>query len=153
MSFDDIVSKIVSLNKCKNSYAEKKLKGDADENDEKDMISSLIYLIAELRKTASEIGISEDGKLNSSHPELEKFMSLNENVKNLKSQILLLINSSTKQLKEEMLKQSDKYHSFKTEEDRKKSNSNTELSRRQEVIERLRNKLEDSKIEDEDEKE
>lgn len=149
MSFDTITSKIISLNKCKNNYAEKKLKGDVKEDDEKDMISTLIYVIAELRKIATDIGISDEGKTNTQHSELDTFIALNDNIKNLKTQILFLINSSQQQLKEEMMKKSDKYQSHKTEEVRKNANPNTELSRRQDIIERLRRKL---TIEDDDEK-
>ena len=140
MSFDELKTKIISLNKDKNAYAEKKLKGDVNEKDEREMISTLIYMIAELRKIATDIGISEDGKMNEKHPDLEIFLHLNQDIKSLKSQILYLINSHTDILKKDLLKQ---YKESENKDGSKieKKRLNTEQSRKQEVVDRLKSKL------------
>ena len=81
---NELKSRIVALNISKNDYASKKMKNDVSETDEKNLISTLIYVVAELRRCATDIGISDDGKINVElTQEIEQYNILNENVKDL----------------------------------------------------------------------
>lgn len=108
MSLNNLKNRIIELNNLKNNYATKKLKNDINERDEKDLVSTLIYIIAEIKKYASEIGIDNNGKITKECPELNDFNHINESVKNLKKQILFLINSSVKEIREEINNQAHK---------------------------------------------
>lgn len=147
--FDELKSRIVALNLSKNNYATKKLKNDVDETDEKDLISTLIYVIAELRRCASDIGISDDGKINREVDNIDTFNALNQSVKNLKTQILFLTRASVDELKAEMSKQSDQQYTamkeLATKEKQEKVEGKNETSRRDETRDRLRKHLDELK--------
>lgn len=145
---EELKSRIVELNLIKDNYAKKKIKGETTDADNKDIISSLIYVIAECRKVADNIGISDNGNINNSSEELsikesfEIFKHLNESVKNLKTQIVMLTNSSPESLRCLMKNQSDKNHiEIKNEKIKLK---NDEKTRQQEMREKLREKLDNN---------
>ncbi len=98
MSIEELKSRIISLNEAKNIFAEKKLKNELKEGEEKELISNLIYVISELRQYAHEIGISHEGKVDDENELITEFKYINEGVNNLKSQILMLVNSSIEEL-------------------------------------------------------
>lgn len=91
---EDLSRRIIHLNECKNKYAFQKMKGERIlKEDENEMISNLIYLIAEIRKLASE-KIEEQSLLN-------QMVKINDDIKELKKQILFLLNSSPSEIKHE----------------------------------------------------
>lgn len=144
---EELKSRIIELNLIKDNYAKKKIKGETTNIDNKDIISSLIYVISECRKVASDVGISDDGKINNfespSKDQIEIFKHLNESVKNLKTQIVMLTNSSPESLRLLMKDQSDKNHiEIKNEKIKLK---NDEKTRQQEMREKLREKLDNKK--------
>lgn len=139
MDFSEIKSRIVELNNHKNSFAKKKMDSDVGEKDEKELISSLIYLISELRKCASELGISDDGKKDGVIP--NEFLYLNDGVKNLKTQIIFLTRSSPDMIKEEMNKQNDTQRLDKKHKKEIENKNNDSTTRLDETRERLKQKL------------
>lgn len=140
MSLDELKSRIVSLNIEKNEYATKKVKGELSETDEKNLVSSLIYVISELKQCAKDCGISDDGKFIERTKEIEDLNHLNESVKNLKSQILFLVNSSVKDIKKEMNIQSDTH---KVQQQNEKDTSDAK-NRLDSIRDRLQKKLNDN---------
>lgn len=143
---EELKSRIIELNLIKDNYANKKIKGETTNTDNKDIISSLIYVISECRKVARGVGISDDGKINNSESpskeQIEIFKHLNESVKNLKTQIVMLTNSSPESLRLLMRNQSDKNHiEIKNEKIKLK---NDEKTRQQEMREKLREKLDNN---------
>ena len=143
---DELKSRIIALNSSKNTYATKKMKNDTTDTDEKDLVSSLIYVVAELRRCANDMGISDDGKINTEiNQQVENFNHLNESVKNLKSQILFLVKSSPEEIKAEMSRQNDIQHVKKKEESEKQkaTNNNSEAARKEETKARLLNRLQE----------
>lgn len=102
---EELKNKILTLNKNKNSYVQKKLNNKHSESDEKELISSLIYIVAEVRNIATKIGVSEDGKVNKFFPNMQEFIYINDSVKNLKSQIMFLTKATISDIKQEMTKQ------------------------------------------------
>lgn len=149
---DEVKARIISLNLEKNSYVTNKLKNNLNNSDEKDLIASLIYVVAEIRRLASDLGISDDGKINLQSPHLENFNYLNESVKNLKTQILYLIKASTDEIKSEMAKQKDAIHLAKTSE-HKHLQPNSETGRCLEKRESLQRHLQEIKDNKESSKE
>ena len=124
---NELKSRIVALNISKNDYASKKMKNDVSETDEKNLISTLIYVVAELRRCATDIGISDDGKINVElTQEIEQFNILNENVKDLKKQILFLTKSSPEEIKQEMI---NRIEENKQNEQKTNNNSRQEETR------------------------
>lgn len=124
---NELKSRIVALNISKNDYASKKMKNDVSETDEKNLISTLIYVVAELRRCATDIGISDDGKINVElTQEIEQFNILNENVKDLKKQILFLTKSSPEEIKQEMI---NRIEESKQNEQKTNNNSRQEETR------------------------
>jgi hypothetical protein len=146
---EELKSRIVSLNTAKNNYACKKLKGE--EVNDKELISSLIYVISECRRVGSDIGISDDGKINREDPAIEIFRHLNQNVKDLKDQIISITKSSPSELKEIIRNERDKNSTLNTQNEKEPINQTTtsrgkdEKSRQKEMREHLRNKLEQNK--------
>jgi hypothetical protein len=146
---EELKSRIVSLNTAKNNYACKKLKGE--EVNDKELISSLIYVISECRRVGSDIGISDDGKINREDPAIEIFRHLNQNVKDLKDQIISITKSSPSELKEIIRNERDKNSTLNTQNEKEPTNQTTtsrgkdEKSRQKEMREHLRNKLEQNK--------
>jgi hypothetical protein len=138
---EEVKSRIVGLNLSKNSYVVNKIKNNLNDSDEKDLIASLIYVIAEIRRLALELGISDDGKINLESPYLGDFNHLNESVKNLKTQILFLTKASIEEIKNEMAKQKDAIHLNKIE------HSGSRLSEKRESLQRHLQELKDSKNE------
>lgn len=136
MSIDELKSRIIALNHTKNTYATKRLNDDASESDKKDLISSLIYVIAELRRCGSDMGLSDDGKINRVDVNMDEFNVLNDSVKNLKTQILFLVESSVSDIREEISKQKDTQHIKNKEE-----TSKNESGRCNDVKRRLQEKL------------
>lgn len=156
---DEVKSRIVGLNLAKNNYVTNKLKNNLNDNDEKDLIASLIYVIAEIRRLASDLGISDDGKINLESPHLENFNHLNESVKNLKTQILFLTKASIEEIKGEMAKQKDAIHLNKTAESQQSQpankNANSETNRyleKRESLQRHLQELRESKEENNENK-
>ena len=136
---EELKSRIVALNLAKNNYAAKKLKGDTTDTDNKDLISTLIYVIAECRRVASDIGISDDGKINREVSSIDIFTHLNQNVNDLKKQVVMLTSSSTNELKEMMREQNDARHI--AEDKKKKTGGKDENSRQNDIRDRLRETL------------
>lgn len=141
--FSELKSRIVALNISKNDYANRKLKNDVTDSDTKDMISSLIYIIAELRRCASDIGISDDGKINREVSEIEEFKKINDDVKELKRQVIFLTEKSVEEIKEEKNRQKDEHQKQVKKEAEKKEENNvkTATSRRDEQRARLQQQL------------
>lgn len=135
---EELKSRILSLNLEKNNYASKKIKGEISESDNKNLISSLIYVIADCRRVASDIGISDDGKINREEPSISIFVHLNKSVNELKKQILTLTNATQQELKEIMKEQSDHRH---IENNKKEKKGKDEKSRQNEMRDRLRENL------------
>lgn len=136
---EELKSRIVSLNLAKNNYAAQKMKGESV--NDKDLISSLIYVIAECRRVASDIGISDDGKINREEPSVAIFTHLNQNVNDLKKQIVMLTNSSPDELKSLMREQNDARHIAEDKEKREKVKGKDEKTRQNEMREHLRETL------------
>jgi mannitol-specific phosphotransferase system IIBC component len=108
---EELKTRIVSLNQSKNDYANKKIKGEHNQKDEKELLTGITYLIAECRRVACDLGISDDGKINRpNEADLDIFKVLNESVNNLKKQIVMLLDSSPDQLKTIMRESMDKQH-------------------------------------------
>lgn len=144
---EEVKSRIVGLNLAKNNYVTNKLKNNLNDNDEKDLIASLIYVIAEIRRLASDLGVSDDGKINIQNQYVENFNHLNESVKNLKTQILFLTKASIQEIKGEMAKQKDALYLTKTAEQKQLTdkNTNSETNRYLEKRESLQRHLEELK--------
>jgi len=145
---EELKSRIVSLNTAKNNYASKKLKGE--EVNDKELISSLIYVISECRRVGSDLGISDDGKINREDPSIEIFRHLNQNVKDLKDQIISITKSSPSELKEIIRNERDKNSTFKNPNEKDHptqtmSGGKDEKSRQNDMREHLRHKLEYNK--------
>jgi len=141
---EELKSRIVDLNVAKNNYATKKMKGSTIDADDKELVSSLIYVIAECRRVASDLGVSDDGKINRDEPGIEIFKILNENVKELKDQIVMLTKSTSEELKKVIRDQADKQHVEETEKIVKgKPRGKDEKVRQAEIRDRLRNTLND----------
>jgi len=138
---EELKSRIVSLNLAKNNYAAKKMKGETNESDNKDLVSSLIYVIAECRRVASDIGISDDGKINRSEPSITIFTHLNQNVNDLKKQIVMLTSSSPEDLKLLMREQNDVRHLAEDKEKKERVKGKDEKARQNEIRDHLREKL------------
>ncbi|MDD4930672.1 MAG: hypothetical protein PHG66_00765 [Candidatus Colwellbacteria bacterium] len=138
---EELKSRIVALNLAKNNYAAKKLKGDTTESDNKDLISTLIYVIAECRRVASDIGISDDGKINREEPSIAIFTHLNQNVNDLKKQIVMLTNSSHEELKALMREQNDARHIAEDKEKKEKMKGKSEIGRQSDMRDHLRETL------------
>lgn len=139
---EELKTRIVALNLAKNNYAAKKIKGDTSGTDDKDLISSLIYVIAECRRVASDIGISDDGKINRDEPSIEIFKHLNQNVNDLKKQVVMLTQATQEDLKNMMKEQSDKRHvSDRNEQQEERSKGKDEKTRQNEMRDRLRETL------------
>lgn len=140
IQMEELKSRIVALNLAKNNYAAKKIRGEINESDNKDLISTLIYSIAECRKIAGDIGISDDGKINRDEPSIEIFKHLNQNVNDLKKQIVMLTNASQDELKEIMKEQHDIYH-LEEKGKKEKSKGKDEKARQNEMRNHLRETL------------
>ena len=137
---EELKTRIVALNLAKNNYAAKKMKGDASGTDDKDLISSLIYVIAECRRVASDIGISDDGKINRDEPSITIFKLLNQNVNDLKKQVVMLTESTQSELKEITRGHHDQFY-LDEKEKREQTKVNDEKNRQIEIRDRLREKL------------
>ena len=108
-TLDKLASQIVSLNIVKDNYALKKIKKEHKETEEREMIASLIEIIALLREIAFQLGISDDGKINrTDETYLEAFKQLNNNVNLLKSNIRYIIDTSSDDLKIRAREETDK---------------------------------------------
>ena len=142
---EELKSRILSLNVSKNDYATKKMKKDTTDTDEKDLISSLIYVVAELRRCASDLGISDDGKINRQiSQDIEIFNVLNESVKNVKTQIIFLTKSTPEEIKNEMNRQNDIHQVEKKEEsDKTRTVGKNGAVRLEETRNRLRQNLQE----------
>jgi hypothetical protein len=138
---EELKSRIVALNLAKNNYAAKKMKGEYTEIDNKDLISTLIYVIAECRRVASDIGISDDGKINREEPSIAIFTCLNQNVNDLKKQIVMLTNSSPDELKALMREQNDARHIAEDKEKKERVKGKDEKARQTDMRDHLRETL------------
>lgn len=119
---------VQKLNTEKNKYAEKKIKSGVSETEDKEIISQLIYVISQCRATADEMGISTDGKYSKSNSEMENFRGINIGISNLKSQILILVNSPRDDLKQMVKNERDLHNTSK--ENGAKSNNRDVIARK-----------------------
>jgi hypothetical protein len=133
MSVDltDLKSRVVELNKQKNSFVNKKIKLEESDEDKNDIITSLVYVIAEIRKKAHELGVDDSGKITEGSVIPPDFVQLNEDIKGLKTQVMFLVNSSVSDIKAEMTKQKEHYEN-------NKAGNNTRLD---DTRQRLRDRL------------
>jgi hypothetical protein len=107
-SIEDLKKRVINLNELKDSYVVKKLESEDGENDEKELVTSLVYVIADLRSVANNLGISSDGKFSVVTEEIKEFNFINEGVRNLKTQIQFLTKASVSEILNEMKIQKDK---------------------------------------------
>jgi hypothetical protein len=138
---EELKSRIVSLNLTKNNYATKKMKGESTESDDKDLISSLIYVIAECRRVANDLGVGGDGMITREDLEMTIFTHLNRNVKDLKTQIVTLTQSSPDSLRALMRQQKDERHLAEDKEKSERVKGKDEKSRQIEMRDHLRSSL------------
>ena len=138
---EELKSRIVSLNLVKNNYANKKMKGDFTESDTKNLISNLIDTISECRRVSSDIGISDDGKINRKESSIEIFTLLNQNVNDLKKQIVMLTTNSPEKLKSILRQEVDKHFIEEKESKEKERKGRDEKTRQNEMRDHLRETL------------
>lgn len=84
---------IVKLNIEKNEYAKKKIEGEVNLKKENELVSSLIYLVSEIRSQGQKLKDTNNDEF------YKELSSANETVKQLKSQILTLVSSTPTELK------------------------------------------------------
>lgn len=135
---EKVKNDIVSLNNRKNEYANKKINGQISDREEKELLSRIIYLISEIRNVAFEMGVKENGQITVSYNNEEerkqleeKFLilnHLNQQTKDLKSQILLIRDNTPVQLMDIMKKGREEL--LKNRENPKKDTKKEEIKAR-----------------------
>lgn len=134
-TIDMLKNKIISFNEDKNRFVVKKLNGEITKgsNEERSLISSLMYIIAEVRKLAISLGIKETGEITVENVNVEKFKYINEATNNLKKQIMHIVSVTPEELKDEINK--------KKENEDEKNKKNGKDEKKVKRIDRLKEKL------------
>jgi hypothetical protein len=96
-----IREKTVDIDRMKNEFARLKINGENSESLSRDISTGLIYVIAELRKVAGELGVGDDGKIPAGVTLPKLFVGLNGDIKELKREVLWLLNATPVQVLDE----------------------------------------------------
>lgn len=100
LELTELEKRIELLNSKKNTYTQDKINNTVDPKSEKDMIAELIYCITDIRRVGEYILTLSTEERAEKKEYIQGIKKLNEDIKDLKSQILLLVNNS----KEEIIK-------------------------------------------------
>jgi hypothetical protein len=100
---DNLKYRLTVVNNSKNTFAESKIKGESP--DPKPLIAELVYVIAGINYCVQENESLATDKANEATVRRQLLSAINTDVKNLKEQLLELINKSPVELKNQYRKE------------------------------------------------